>query len=39
MKNGKKFDWQLYNDRISLQPGQGSLLITRPRDEDFGNNE
>ncbi|XP_022162397.1 neuroglian-like isoform X2 [Myzus persicae] len=36
MKNGKNFDWQAYDDRIAQQPDSGSLVITKPRDEDFG---
>jgi hypothetical protein len=36
MKNGKNFDWQAYDDRIAQQPGRGSLIVTEPRDEDFG---
>ncbi|KAF0760773.1 neuroglian-like isoform X1 [Aphis craccivora] len=36
MKNGKNFNWQAYDDRISQQPGSGSLTIIRPRDEDLG---
>lgn len=36
MKNGKNFNWQAYDDRISQQPGSGSLIIARPRDEDLG---
>jgi len=36
MKNGKNFNWQAYDDRIAQQPGSGSLIITRPRDEDLG---
>lgn len=36
MKNGKKFDWQAYDDRMSQQPGRGTIVITRPRDEDLG---
>ncbi|CAG0896608.1 unnamed protein product, partial [Cyprideis torosa] len=36
IKNGKKFDWQTYDDRISQQPGRGTLVITKPRDEDLG---
>ncbi|XP_067001681.1 neuroglian isoform X2 [Anabrus simplex] len=36
IKNGKKFDWQAYDDRISQQPGRGTLLISKPRDEDLG---
>ncbi|TRY75568.1 hypothetical protein TCAL_04520 [Tigriopus californicus] len=35
-KNGKPFDWQVYDDRISQQPGRGTLVITSPRDEDIG---
>ncbi|XP_076060460.1 neuroglian isoform X2 [Oratosquilla oratoria] len=36
IKNGKPFDWQTYDDRISQQPGRGTLVITSPRDEDLG---
>ncbi|KAK7793446.1 hypothetical protein R5R35_010061 [Gryllus longicercus] len=36
IKNGKHFDWQAYDDRISQQPGRGTLVITIPRDEDLG---
>lgn len=36
MKNGKNFDWQAYDDRISQQQGRGTLTITAPGDEDFG---
>lgn len=36
VKNGKHFDWQAYDDRISQQPGRGTLVITVPRDEDIG---
>ena len=35
-KNGKPYDWQVYDDRISQQPGRGTLVITSPRDEDIG---
>ena len=35
-KNGHPFDWQVYDDRISQQPGRGTLVITEPRDEDIG---
>lgn len=35
-KNGKPFDWQVYDNRISQQPGRGTLVITSPRDEDIG---
>ncbi|XP_014258139.1 neuroglian isoform X2 [Cimex lectularius] len=36
VKNGKNFDWQSYDDRISQQPGRGTLVISSPRDEDLG---
>ncbi|XP_050425383.1 neuroglian isoform X2 [Adelges cooleyi] len=36
MKNGKDYNWQTYDDRISQQPGRGSLTVTKPRDEDLG---
>lgn len=36
IKNGKNFDWQVYDDRMSQQPGRGTIVITRPRDEDLG---
>lgn len=36
VKNGKEFDWQTYDNRISQQPGRGTLVITSPRDEDLG---
>lgn len=36
IKNGKEFDWQTYDNRISQQPGRGTLVITSPRDEDLG---
>lgn len=36
IKNGKKFDWQAYDNRMSQQPGRGTLVITSPRDEDLG---
>ena len=35
-KNGKPYEWQVYEDRISQQPGRGTLVITSPRDEDIG---
>ena len=35
-KNGKPYDWQVYDDRILQQPGRGTLVITSPRDEDIG---
>ena len=36
MKDGYPFDWRLYNDRITQQPGRGTLVIKSPRDEDVG---
>lgn len=36
IKNGKAFEWPAYDDRISQQPGRGTLVIARPRDEDLG---
>lgn len=36
IKNGKKFEWQTYDDRMSQQPGRGTLVIKSPRDEDLG---
>lgn len=36
IKNGKRFDWQAYDDRMSQQPGRGTLVITSPREEDLG---
>jgi len=36
VKNGYDFLWQSYDDRISQQPGRGTLVITTPRDEDIG---
>jgi len=35
-KNGKKFNWQVYDNRISKQPGRGTLVITSPKTEDIG---
>ncbi|XP_046622366.1 neuroglian isoform X1 [Neodiprion virginianus] len=35
-KNGKRFEWQAYDNRISQQNGRGTLVITSPRDEDLG---
>jgi hypothetical protein len=35
-KDGKPFDWKLYDDRITQQPGRGTLVIKSPRDEDIG---
>ncbi|XP_018330369.1 neuroglian [Agrilus planipennis] len=36
IKNGKHFDWQAYDDRISQQPGRGTLSIAKPKDVDIG---
>ncbi|XP_065345300.1 neuroglian-like [Cloeon dipterum] len=36
IKNGKPFDWRNYDDRISQEPGRGTLNITVPRHEDVG---
>lgn len=36
IKNGKPFDFTAYDDRITQQPGRGTLTITKPRDEDLG---
>jgi hypothetical protein len=35
-KNGKPFNWQVYDNRISEQPGRGTLVITSPKTEDIG---
>nr|XP_023019782.1 neuroglian [Leptinotarsa decemlineata]XP_023019783.1 neuroglian [Leptinotarsa decemlineata]XP_023019784.1 neuroglian [Leptinotarsa decemlineata] len=36
IKNGKPFEWQTYDDRISQQTGRGTLSITKPSDVDLG---
>ncbi|KAL3290227.1 hypothetical protein HHI36_023584 [Cryptolaemus montrouzieri] len=36
VKNGKPFEWQAYDDRISQQPGRGTLSIAKPQDVDLG---
>lgn len=36
IKNGKEFKWQTYDDRISQQPGRGTLSIAKPSDVDLG---
>ncbi|XP_065202283.1 neuroglian isoform X2 [Planococcus citri] len=36
IKNGKPFEWNVYDDRISQQPGRGTLVVNRPRNEDLG---
>ena len=35
-KDGRPFDWTVYNDRITQQAGRGTLVIKSPRDEDVG---
>jgi len=35
-KNGKAFNWQANENRISQQPGHGTLVITSPKPEDIG---
>ncbi|XP_050669653.1 neuroglian [Leptidea sinapis] len=36
IKNGKPFEYTSYDNRISQQPGRGTLVVSRPRDEDLG---
>lgn len=36
IKNGKDFEFSAYDNRISQQPGRGTLVISKPRDEDLG---
>jgi Immunoglobulin I-set domain len=36
IKNGKPFQFQTYDDRMQQQFGRGSLIVTKPRDEDLG---
>ncbi|XP_033217712.1 neuroglian isoform X3 [Belonocnema kinseyi] len=36
IKNGKHFDWPAYDDRMSQQPGRGTLVISKPKEEDMG---
>lgn len=36
IKNGKPFEWAVYDDRMTVQPGRGTLVITKPREEDIG---
>ena len=35
-KDGKNFDWILFNDRMTQRAGSGTLVIKSPRDEDVG---
>ncbi|ODN00103.1 Neuroglian [Orchesella cincta] len=36
IKNGKEFNWQAYDERISQQQGRGTLVVTSPQTEDIG---
>ncbi|XP_068626335.1 neuroglian isoform X1 [Battus philenor] len=36
IKNGKSFEYSSYDNRISQQPGRGTLVVSKPRDEDLG---
>ncbi|XP_061709263.1 neuroglian isoform X3 [Cydia pomonella] len=36
VKNGKPFEYASYADRMSQQPGRGSLVVSKPKDEDMG---
>ncbi|XP_041975037.1 neuroglian-like isoform X1 [Aricia agestis] len=36
IKNGKPFEYTSYDNRISQQPGRGTLVVSQPRDEDLG---
>ncbi|GBP51761.1 Neuroglian [Eumeta japonica] len=36
IKNGKPFDYTSYDNRITQQPGRGTLVVTQPREEDLG---
>lgn len=36
IKNGKQFEYTSYDNRISQQPGRGTLVVSQPRDEDLG---
>ncbi|CAH0765981.1 unnamed protein product [Diatraea saccharalis] len=36
IKNGKPFEYTSYDNRISQQPGRGTLVVSKPRDEDLG---
>ena len=35
-KDGKAFDWILFNDRMTQRAGSGTLVIKSPREEDVG---
>ena len=36
LKNGKPFQWQVYDTRMLQQPDRGTLVITSPQDVDIG---
>lgn len=36
IKNGKPFQYTSYDNRISQQPGRGTLVVSKPMDEDLG---
>lgn len=36
IKNGKSFEYTSYDNRISQQPGRGTLVVSQPRNEDLG---
>lgn len=36
IKNGKPFQYTSYDNRISQQPGRGTLVVSQPKDEDLG---
>ncbi|XP_044742143.1 neuroglian [Chrysoperla carnea] len=36
IKNGKPFAWEAYDDRILQHQYRGTLVVTKPRDEDLG---
>lgn len=36
IKNGKKFEYATYDDRISRKGDSGSLTISKPKEEDLG---
>nr|XP_034837376.1 neuroglian isoform X3 [Maniola hyperantus] len=36
IKNGKPFEYTSYDNRISQQPGRGTLVVSAPRNEDLG---
>ena len=36
LKNGKDFNFQVFDPRISQMPGQGTLIFNMPRPEDEG---